>query len=133
MCCWEKKKEKNCFENLGTSCNWANHLDMMVAVVAVAHCSSGKVLEVAMAVGSLAGRCFHIVVVGWSSYELVVDHKVVMVVAVIGAVTHKMFGVDKYLFAAVVKSKLCCNNLGCGFVVAVVCFCLWFLLESYLN
>ena len=103
----------------------------MVAVVAVAHCSSGKMFAMAhcssgkmfamaMAVGNLTGRCFHIVVV-------------VVVVAVIGAVTHKMFGVDKHLFAAVVKSKMGCDSLGCGFVVAVVCFCLWFLLESYLN
>ena len=102
----------------------------MVAVVAVAHCSSGKMFAMAMAVGSLTGRCFH--VVGWGSYELMMV-VLVMVVAVIGAVTHKMFGVDKHLFAAVVKSKMGCDSLGCGFVVAVVCFCLWFLLESYLN
>ena len=73
VCRWKKKK-KNCFENLSTSCDWANRFAVMVVVVVVA-------VEIVVAVGSLTGRRFHIVVVGWRSYKfVVVDHKVVLAV-----------------------------------------------------
>ena len=79
VCRWKKV---NYVDGLGTGAGPVAAAALIVVIEVVAHCSSGKVLEVAVAAGSMACRCLFVVktascnfgkVVGTRHFDVVVS------------------------------------------------------------